>query len=248
MDRIDQMRIDQILRALFTRALGAHERHAPALTDVAIETVQGTEGPRLWVTFSNGYRTSVPIQPQDCFGFCERHGTWDLDSFRRALLREAHSVYALMLRDRIAAREAERQRATFTERMRRLTNDLARSLRPRRDMPRLPRVNRFYRDDCGIEAQERGIRLLKDNLTTMQRHQLEKHAYFEVVGGKSGKRYRIRQGRSMNIDQLDKNGRRVCGWCFYPAGSLVAGDVMLAQKVALELFETEALKVANKMW
>jgi len=241
-------RMDQILRALFERALGAHERHAPALTDVAIETVQSAAGPRLWVTFSNGYRTSVPIHPQDCFGFCERHGTWDLESFRRALLREAHFVYALMLRDRIEVRERERQRATFAEQMRRLTSDIARRLRPRRNVPRMPRVNRFYLDDCGIAAQERGIRLLKENLTPAQRHQLEKHAYFEVIGGKSGKRYRIRHGRSMNIDQLDKNGRRVCGWCFYPTGALVAGDVMLAQKVALELFEHDALKVANKMW
>ena len=40
----------------------------------------------------------------------------------------------------------------------------------------------------------------------------------------------------------------MCGWCFFPEGNLVTGDVMLAQKVALELFETDALKIANKMW
>jgi hypothetical protein len=240
-------RIDQILRALFHRALGAHERQAPALVDIAIDSAHGATEPRLWVVFSNGYRTSVPFLPEDCFAFCERHGTWDLESLRRALLREAHFVYALMLRDRIAARDRER-RASFTEQMRRLGYGLARSLRPRRPPPRPVRANRFYFEDCSAEAHERGIRLLKENLTTAQRQQLEKHAYFEVVGGRSGKRYRIRHGRSMNIDQLDKNGRRVCGWCFFPSGCLVAGDVMLAQKVALELFELEALKIANKMW
>ena len=50
----------------------------------------------------------------------------------------------------------------------------------------------------------------------------------------------------MNIEQLDRNGRRVCGWCFFPQGSLVSGDVMLAQKAALELFEADALRIANR--
>lgn len=50
----------------------------------------------------------------------------------------------------------------------------------------------------------------------------------------------------MNIEQLDAKGNRVCGWCFLPVGALVTGDCMLAQKTALELFEAEALKVANR--
>ena len=95
-------------------------------------------------------------------------------------------------------------------------------------------------------AQERGIQLLKENLTAAQRRQYEKYGYFDVTGGKTGKRYRIRHGRQMNIEQLDRNGRRVCGWCFFPQGSLVSGDVMLAQKAALELFEADALRIANR--
>lgn len=95
-------------------------------------------------------------------------------------------------------------------------------------------------------AQERGLQLLKENLTVAQRRQYEKHGYFDVTGGKTGKRYRIRHGRQMNIEQLDRNGRRVCGWCFFPQGSLVSGDVMLAQKTALELFEADALRIANR--
>jgi hypothetical protein len=67
-----------------------------------------------------------------------------------------------------------------------------------------------------------------------------------VIGGRTGRRYRIRYGRQMNIDQIDRNGGRICGWCFVPQGRLVAGDVMLAQKIALELFEPEALKVARR--
>ena len=34
--------------------------------------------------------------------------------------------------------------------------------------------------------------------------------------------------------------------CFMPEGGLVVGDMMLAQKLALELFESDALEVANK--
>ncbi len=50
----------------------------------------------------------------------------------------------------------------------------------------------------------------------------------------------------MNIEELDAKGRRAAGWCFLPQGGLVAGDCMLAQKTALELFESEALKIANR--
>jgi hypothetical protein len=33
--------------------------------------------------------------------------------------------------------------------------------------------------------------------------------------------------------------------CFAPKGYLPIGDIMLAQKIALELFEADAIKVAN---
>jgi hypothetical protein len=36
------------------------------------------------------------------------------------------------------------------------------------------------------------------------------------------------------------------GWCFVPAGNLVPGDIMLAQKIALETNESGALSVARK--
>jgi hypothetical protein len=50
----------------------------------------------------------------------------------------------------------------------------------------------------------------------------------------------------MNVDELDSVGKRVCEWCFLPEGQLAAGDVMLAQKIALETFESQALAVANR--
>jgi len=67
-----------------------------------------------------------------------------------------------------------------------------------------------------------------------------------VKGSHSGKWYRIRYGRSMNIDELGENGVRAAGWCFGPEGRLPLGDIMLAQKLALETDELAALAVANR--
>ncbi len=96
------------------------------------------------------------------------------------------------------------------------------------------------------EEHARGFRLLKEKLSPAQRDQYERRGYFDVIGGQTGRRYRIRSRAQANVDQLDKNGRSVRVLCFIPEGELVVGDVMLAQKLALELFEADALRVANK--
>jgi hypothetical protein len=49
----------------------------------------------------------------------------------------------------------------------------------------------------------------------------------------------------MNLHQLDPAGRTVTQWCFAPEGGLASGDIMLAQKIALETMETKALAIAN---
>jgi hypothetical protein len=95
------------------------------------------------------------------------------------------------------------------------------------------------------EAAQRGEHLLIENLSPSQRDQLRATGYFEVRGGTSGHRYRIRKGWQMNVDQLDEKGRRTACLCFSPEGLIVTGDVMLAQKLALELLEPESLKIAN---
>ena len=68
---------------------------------------------------------------------------------------------------------------------------------------------------------------------------------FEVVGCDTGTRYVITNGTNMNIIELDKDGRSVRRWCFTPVGQLVQGDMLLAQKIALETMEAHALHVAN---
>jgi hypothetical protein len=82
-------------------------------------------------------------------------------------------------------------------------------------------------------------------LSDAQRKQLDSRGYFDVIGNHTGRRYRIRVGTSTNIIELDRFGHSVAGWCFVPAESLPSGDVMLAQKIALENDEEFALTVAR---
>jgi hypothetical protein len=95
--------------------------------------------------------------------------------------------------------------------------------------------------------EDRAEALLNEWLCPEQRATLERHGYFEVRGCHTGKRYRIRRGRNMNIEELGKNGAQVAVWCFGPAGHLPLGDVMLTQKLALETNEQAALGVANRL-
>jgi len=96
-------------------------------------------------------------------------------------------------------------------------------------------------------ARARADRLLEENLSQAQREQFEERGYFVVTGGETGKCYRIRRGYQMNVEELDKNGRRRHVLCFMPEGHLAEGDVMLAQKMALELFESQTLNIANRI-
>jgi hypothetical protein len=96
------------------------------------------------------------------------------------------------------------------------------------------------------ERDARGIELLKQWLSPEQSALYDAKSYFDVTGCHSGKRYRISYGTSMNIHELDGAGCPCVGWCFVPKGHLVAGDIMLAQKIALETDERGALAVANR--
>ena len=96
-------------------------------------------------------------------------------------------------------------------------------------------------------ACRRGLELLKSNLKPDQLHDFLTYRRFDVVGGATGRTYRICLGGTMNVKELHPDGWCVRRLCFFPEGQLVPGDVLLAQKVALEVFETEALAVANKL-
>jgi hypothetical protein len=120
--------------------------------------------------------------------------------------------------------------------------------RLRRPPDRIDPSSRFFPGYGYGEREARGLELLKEWLSPEQFAQYDAKSYFEVTGCHSGKRYRISHGTSMNVYELDGAGRPRVGWCFVPKGYLVAGDVMLAQKIALETDERHALTVANKFF
>lgn len=96
-------------------------------------------------------------------------------------------------------------------------------------------------------ARERALALLKEWLSPQQRKQFEEHQWFEVIGGSTGQRYRIYAMRTNNVIEFDEDGHRVAVLCFGPVGDLALGDHLLAQKIALETNESEALRVANRI-
>jgi hypothetical protein len=106
-----------------------------------------------------------------------------------------------------------------------------------------PRFRR--RSQAGRQAEEKGFALLRAWLTPEQAAQWDARNEFEVIGCDTGTRYRIREGTAMNVHQLDGTGRDVARWCFMPEGAVVTGDVLLAQKIALETMEREVLAIAN---
>jgi hypothetical protein len=63
----------------------------------------------------------------------------------------------------------------------------------------------------------------------------------------SGKRYRIYTGASVNVCEINERGRVQEGLCFMPIGGLPIGDVMLAQKIALETYKSEVRALAQEV-
>jgi hypothetical protein len=104
---------------------------------------------------------------------------------------------------------------------------------------------RFREFGFHSDREARGLALMKQWLTAEQLAQYRQYRHFDVTGCHSGKRYRIRYGVSMNVCELDSLGRPLVGRCFVPKDNLVAGDVMLAQKIALETNERGVLLVAK---
>jgi hypothetical protein len=107
-------------------------------------------------------------------------------------------------------------------------------------------MRNWYREAGCTEAESRAIRLLKEWLSAQQLVQFNAHRYFDVIGCHSGKRYRIRYATATNIYELDHAGRAQSVLCFVPNRPLAAGDVMLAQKIALETDEWSAVAVAKR--
>ena len=119
-------------------------------------------------------------------------------------------------------------------------------VRPIHHIIRLVQLARSRRQAQYEGRAARGNTLLREWLSPEQKTQFDTFKSFDVVGCKTGRSYRIQYGVSANVVELDDAGRLTMSWCFVPTGNLVPGDVMLAQKIALEADERRALAVARQ--
>ena len=94
-----------------------------------------------------------------------------------------------------------------------------------RPVPQLPQLRGLAEP---MPPQERSFRLLLLNLSAAQRKQWTRYNYFDVIGGDTGTCYRIRQGRVLNVTELNGSGGGQRLLCFEPVGRLPLGDVMLS--------------------
>lgn len=109
-------------------------------------------------------------------------------------------------------------------------------------------VLKLFRSVRNADRPEiRALRLLRSWLSPSQLAQFDASGYFDVVGSESGKTYRIKCGISANILELTEDDSPKVTWCVVPDGLPAPGDVMLAQKIALETCEGIALSKANKL-
>jgi len=95
------------------------------------------------------------------------------------------------------------------------------------------------------EARERARALLHRHLSDRQRISLVQSSYFDVRTA-SGRRYRIRQGRVRNVDQLNDEGFRVATYCAHPGIECPDEDTMLTQLLWLQHDEEHFLRIANR--
>jgi hypothetical protein len=166
---------------------------------------------------------------------------WNMHGLRRALTSDGRVIYAQMVRLQAEVPDPAHYEPLPAET---LEPDTTRRLRAWWNPLRFISRHRLHQAD---EREARGLRLLTNNLSPAQRAQYDAYGYFEVIGGETGKRYRITRMYQMNVLEIGTNGKRTRSLCFAPKGNLVLGDLMLAQKLAVELFESNALAVANAM-
>lgn len=94
-------------------------------------------------------------------------------------------------------------------------------------------------------AEQKALQLLRENITPEQWRQLEAHGFFEVLGLKTGNRYRIKKGFAGNVVKLTPKGEPEVQYCIHPDMRVPDQDAMLAQKLLLECNEELFLKTAN---
>lgn len=93
--------------------------------------------------------------------------------------------------------------------------------------------------------EEKARQLLREVLTDEQDKQFEENGYFELTAVKTGNKYRIKRGRSKNVELVSANGKTLKTLCFHPQEYVHNFDTLVAQKLMLETDEEEVQRVAN---
>lgn len=94
------------------------------------------------------------------------------------------------------------------------------------------------------KAEKRAEELLLTLLTEEQKRQFKAESAF-IVHGRSGLRYRIRRGRSGNVDVIERDGRLRHRLCAHPIENVPNCDTMAAQKLMLEFDDLDFSRRAN---
>jgi hypothetical protein len=113
------------------------------------------------------------------------------------------------------------------------------------EQARLAQEARRAAEEARKAAVAKAVALLREHLDESQRQEFERDRHFHVIS-QSGKRYRLRVGRSGNVFELDEQGREVNRYCIHPGEWVPDEDTMLAQKLLLETDEGEFRRLANK--
>jgi hypothetical protein len=114
-----------------------------------------------------------------------------------------------------------------------------------REPPQRPVRPFFPKSLYGVSPTDRAMELFKSNCSLEQRISYENVGYIVVKGCDTGRTYRIYHGRVNNIAVMNAKDEKTAIICVQPKGELPTGDVMLAQKLGLECFETDLLAKAN---
>lgn len=108
------------------------------------------------------------------------------------------------------------------------------------------RAAHHHREDLAKRKRAARVarQLLMRNLSRQQRRQYRANKRFDVIGGTTGRRYRIREGHVGNIDVYEGERiiHRLC--CHIPT-DCPTEDIMLAQALHLAANEDEFVRTAN---
>lgn len=122
------------------------------------------------------------------------------------------------------------------------TEDMRQARLAREERSRIEAEERAERER---RVHEKALELLMLSLTEEQRNDWRENNGFDVIS-QSGKRFRIHNGRSMNVNEYDGNGRIVSSHCIVPQDYRIpTPDMFVAQMLMLMYNESEFMRTAN---